>query len=81
MPDGGRFTDATITDWHEQVAHHGQRGELEWDTFDARRQALKRQYPEHLGWNRERLLRWLRDEAIPELVRVGYFYNPAKSTK
>jgi hypothetical protein len=81
MPDGGSFTDATITDWHERVAHHGQRGELEWDTFEALRQALKLRQPKHVGWNRERLLQWLRDEFIPQLVSLGYFNCIEKSAQ
>jgi hypothetical protein len=70
MSNGKKFKPNTVTDWHELVVHSAHRTDLEHDVHEALKLDLKQQHPEHMGWDRSRLLAWL-TETTRGLARTG----------
>jgi hypothetical protein len=70
MPNGKKFKPNTVTDWHELVVHSAHRTDLEHDVHEGLKLDLNQRHPEHMGWDRSRLLAWL-TETARLLARTG----------
>ena len=70
MPNGETFKPNTVTDWHELVVHSALRTDLEYEVYEGLRLDLKQRHPEHMGWDRSRLMAWL-TETARYLARTG----------
>jgi hypothetical protein len=80
MPNGSKFKAPTVTDWHEFVLYPAAITDLEREMYDALQLHLKQRHPEHVGWDRPRLERWL-TETVPLMARNGYLNVGAQAPR